>query len=183
MICRSDRGRGPFSPPARRPFRRWSKSQRSCRPCSRRGARGLLLPLLLSGDGRAPARMLGARRAPSPTPSAAGRRVELGDLKAGLARIEATNDGLYARETARTPHPPALHLVASPPHKWGRALERRPRGDRLTRMRPAAAGTVAGYRPQEAAPGGAETPTEGLTTRPYGELTDSSAVSRSAPRA
>ena len=31
--------------------------------------------------------------------------------------------------------------------------------------RPIAAGTVAGYRLQEAAPGGASTPTEGLTTR------------------
>jgi hypothetical protein len=50
-------------------------------------------------------------------------------------------------------------------HKWGRALERRPRGDGSSRTRPAAAGTVAGYRPQEAAPGGASTPTEGLTTR------------------
>ena len=35
----------------------------------------------------------------------------------------------------------------------------------LVETRPIAAGTVASYRLQEAAPGGASTPTEGLTTR------------------
>lgn len=44
-------------------------------------------------------------------------------------------------------------------------LRRRPRGDRPSLQGPVATGTVAGCRLQEAAPGGAQTPTEGLTKR------------------
>jgi hypothetical protein len=50
-------------------------------------------------------------------------------------------------------------------HKWGRVLEHRPRGDWLSYPRPVARDRLSTPRPQEAAPGGASTPTEGLTKR------------------